>query len=128
MSPCVIYGSVSRSKQGAHLLCRATGNNHFRRPQQTVLKSVTAPGLAHHNFFGKLITRLMSDCFVHVRVERFPLSLDRLESIFSEQIAKLFLEETPSVITGEVRALFLCCREAKLKIVNNSHQALQQRA
>src|SRR4029453_4085307 len=125
MSPCVIYGSVSRSKQGAHLLCRATGNNHFRRPQQTVLKSVTAPGLAHHNFFGKLITRLMSDCFVHVRVERFPFSLDRLESTFSEQITKLFLYENHSGIDRRVPALLFCCRETKLKVVNNSNQTLQ---
>src|SRR6266487_3993004 len=93
-------------------------NDDARRSQQSILKAITAPSLADNSFLWKF-ARLVCDCFVQVWIECFPLSLDRLQSIFSQQIAELFLDENHSGVNGRVRALLFCCRKAKLKIVNN---------
>src|SRR5215469_5640990 len=114
-------GLIREASKEPHLLHGPAGNNHFRRPQQTVLQSVTAPGLPHNNSFGKLLAWLMSDCFMQVWVERFPLGLDGLQSTLSQQIIELLLDKNHSGINGRVCALLSCCCETKLKIVNNCH-------
>src|SRR5207244_5845053 len=77
---------------------RSAGNDHLCRPKQSVLKSIAATGLAQHKPFGNLITRLMCNCFMHVWIKLFALALDRVQSIFGQQIVKLFLDENHSGI------------------------------
>src|SRR5207249_400290 len=113
--------SVSTYRKPTPLFSRATGNDHLCRAKQSVLESITAPGLTQHNPFGNLTTRLMCNCFMHVWIELFSLGLDRLQPIFRQQIVKLFLDENHSGINGRLFALLSRSGQTKLKIVDNRY-------
>src|SRR5205809_5158090 len=123
--PCVTYEFGKRSKQRASLLCWPARNNHFRRPKQSVFKSITAANLAQHSALGKLVARLMSNRFVQVWIECFAFRLYRLQPVFREQIVKLFLDENHSGINRGLVALLSCGSQTKLEVIDNCYQLLE---
>src|SRR6266513_2077125 len=100
------------------LFSRSAGNDHLCRPKQSVLKSITAPGLTQHNPFENLIARLMCNCFMQVWIKLFALGLDRLQPIFRQQIVKLFLDENHSGIDWGLLALLFCGCETKFEVID----------
>src|SRR5438094_113404 len=81
-----------RSKQDRSLLCSTAGNNYAGRPQQTILQTISAPGLANDRSFGRH-TRLVGNRFVQIRIKLVAFGFDRFQSVFRKSIVQLRLNE-----------------------------------